>query len=129
MAIIPDLPGLEVTVCVNGTALTEYADDQPLAQVLPITLQERPATKAMSKYVESGTDQEFAIGLTISSLFKLDCPSLGFSLLVDGVRVTKTIFRGSQYGLDKPWSCFMDGRRVGPARTLMPLKFSKIETC
>jgi hypothetical protein len=96
---------------------------------LSVTREGLPPRKSISKYIESETDREFAIGLTISSLFKLDCPSLGFSLLIDGVRVAKTIFRGSYNGLDKPWSCFMDGIRVGPARTLMPLKFSKIETC
>jgi hypothetical protein len=129
MAVIPDLLGLEITVCVDGTPLTEYEDDEPRGQALSVTREGIPAGKSISKYIESETDREFAIDLTISNPFKLDCPSLGFSLLIDGVRVAKTIFRGSHHGLDKPWSCFMDGIRVGPARTLMPLMFSKIETC
>jgi hypothetical protein len=129
MAVIPDLLGFEITVCVDGTPLPEYADDEPEEETLPVTFGETPAAKSISKYIESETDQEFAIGLTISSPFKVDCPSLGFSLLIDGVRIAKTIFRGSHYGLDRPWSCFMDGIRVGLARTLMPLKFSTIETC
>jgi hypothetical protein len=129
MAVIPDLLSLEITVCVNGTPLTEYEDDEPQGQTLSVTHEGIPAVKSISKYIESETNREFAIGITISSTFKLDCPSLGFSLLIDGVRVAKTISRGSYNGLDKPWSCFMDGIRVGPARTLMPLMFSKIETC
>jgi hypothetical protein len=129
MAVIPDLLGLEITVCVNGTPLTEYEDDEPRGQAFPVTREGIPAGKSISKYIKSETDREFAFGLKISSPFKLDCPSLGFSLLIDDMRVAKTIFRGSYNGLDKPWSCFMEGIRVGPARTLMPLKFSKIETC
>jgi len=28
MAVFPDLPGIEVTICVDGKPLTEYLDDK-----------------------------------------------------------------------------------------------------
>ena len=28
MAILPDLPGVEVTICVDGRPLSEYLDDE-----------------------------------------------------------------------------------------------------
>ena len=55
MAILPSLPGLEVTVLVNGNALQEY-DDADFDE-------SNQNTREMSKYVASVAGAEFSISL------------------------------------------------------------------
>lgn len=50
MAIAPEHPGLEVTICIDGQPLPEYEDDE-----------EDPAPKTTTKYIEARSDRHFSI--------------------------------------------------------------------
>ena len=49
MAVLPEVPGLKVEVCVDGSPLQEYDDDEP-AQANTVT-----------KYIEAVSDANFCI--------------------------------------------------------------------
>jgi hypothetical protein len=65
MAIFPGLPGVEVTILINGMAVWEYDDDDEV-DFKPDELSQYQALKTISKYIESMTDEEFTI--QVSSL-------------------------------------------------------------
>ncbi|KUJ09409.1 uncharacterized protein LY89DRAFT_724405 [Mollisia scopiformis] len=87
MAIHPDLPGVEVTICVNGIPLEEF--DDPPEEGTPF---QPNTTKSISKYVKSMTDQEFTIKYTMGHPFDVDCPNLKVHVCVDGKSVPGKAF-------------------------------------
>jgi len=95
MARFPDVPGLNVTINVNGEPLVEYEDDN-----IDETLQDEAAplrAKAISKYVTSVTDQEFTIDLTVGAEYITTSPSLTFRLSVDGEWISSPILTQSYF--------------------------------
>jgi hypothetical protein len=85
MAVLDDLEGIEVTICVDGQALHEYNDDEIEAQAGAVGAHQ--ASKTVSKYIEAATGKEFAVKVTVKSPYKMDCPTLSFRCRVDGMKV------------------------------------------
>lgn len=79
------LPGLTVSIVVNGQTLAEYNDDHQ--EIFAIRMK-----KVVSKYVEVHEGAEFGIQITADQGFKtlnpqLDCPLISYNFYVDGVKV------------------------------------------
>jgi hypothetical protein len=96
MAVLADLEGIEVTICVDGQALHEYNNDDEIeAQAGAVGAHQ--ASKTVSKYIEAATGKEFAIKLTVKSPYKMDCPTLSFPCRVDGMKVCSRILLKTEY--------------------------------
>jgi hypothetical protein len=96
MAILDDLPGIEATVRINGEVLAEYDDDeeyQPQGDNVP----HHRRAEVASNYIESETGAEFTINISVGEPYQMNCPSLGFHVLVDGVRTKHCLLRNLDY--------------------------------
>lgn len=89
MAVFQGLPGVEVTVLINGVRVREYQDDDIDAK--SDELSQYQASKTISKYIESLTGEEFSIEVSpfaSSSMVRefINSCSLRFSAsrIVDG---------------------------------------------
>ena len=68
MAILPDLPGVEVTIQMDGVAMKEY-DDVDEVDTNGDELKQYQASKTVSKYIECLNDKEFSIAVSSSLHF------------------------------------------------------------
>ncbi|KAH6702984.1 hypothetical protein BKA61DRAFT_199678 [Leptodontidium sp. MPI-SDFR-AT-0119] len=81
MAILPGVPGLEVTIQSFNEDLPEYNDDGEFSQAKFAHL---PEELRSQKFVECKTDAEFRIRLVLKHPYRMDCQSLVFKANVDG---------------------------------------------
>jgi len=88
MAIFDGLPGIEVAICVDGEALTEYMDADFETEL---------GSTTVSSYIQSETGKEFSIKLIVKDPFELFYPTLGFQIFVDGVKVREPLLRRGMY--------------------------------
>lgn len=73
MAIITDVPGLEVWVEVDGVRAEEYADPN-----------ERLKLMSVHRYIESVPGKTFAVKSKFTPAYKNNRYSLGLGLTIDG---------------------------------------------
>lgn len=101
MAVLEDLPGIEVTVRIDGKALAEYDDngDVPL----------KKRAKVTRHYIESKTDVEFTINVSVSRPYEMDCPSLDFLLLLDGKPIQWFLLPREKYLSHNGWEIKFQG--------------------
>ncbi|THY27019.1 hypothetical protein D6D00_05256 [Aureobasidium pullulans] len=110
MAILDSLPGVEITVVVDGEDLHEYQDTDMEDEENTVT-----------KYVEAVTGANFAIKACVSQYFKYEGDCLGIRVEVDGLFVSSPLFK--PHGR----STFLaDGVFVGD-ENIRKLRFSKLE--
>lgn len=112
MAIIPSLPGLDVSVEVNGDPLVEEYDDDEDNERVAQTASPNRAPKAICKYVECTTGAAFKVKVLVREPFKLDCPTLSFHFYVDEVQLSRNAlsFPGSKLR-ELDW-CYAAGYQV-----------------
>lgn len=132
MAVHPDHPGFEVTVCVQGTISKEYLTDNddfmPETEDQKIIEHRRRCTVA--NYIESVTDATFTINLTIKEPFKFDCHSLSVYAFADGEQIDSYVILKSDYTSNKK---SLEYSIKGPAESLegssitRTMKFAAIE--
>jgi hypothetical protein len=134
MAILDLVPGIEVSVCVDGHPLKEYNDDEEV-EAQPREAFQHQATRTVSKYVESTTDKEFEIRYSVTRAFKMDCPTLSFRIFVDGARARSCLFEVREYKeLAKSKRPYTERTIKGIESSLngrvvvKPFKFSEIKT-
>ncbi|EME38589.1 hypothetical protein DOTSEDRAFT_29615 [Dothistroma septosporum NZE10] len=84
MAIIDNLPGVEVTVVAGGTALEEYIDKDT---------EEKPRT--ITRYVEAVSGQHFEVHINVAQGTKIKGDDLRFDIYMDGTRVDGPILSKS----------------------------------
>jgi hypothetical protein len=75
MAILKGLTGIRVTILSAGKKLDEHKKIEPRGAF---------CNRTVSKYIESTTDAEFSFKLRVSEGYQLDCPTLLFTIYVDG---------------------------------------------
>jgi len=134
MAILNKLPGLEVTININGVPLQEYKQDSDdLYEASPGLSGEWQDARTVCKYIEAATDTEFSIVVTGEPEFERSSPSLICALYIDGKWVWEPIFTEPTLRRPKFRSetkgIFVDmptGR--GDQSLLKKFKFAKIET-
>jgi hypothetical protein len=142
MAIQDDTPGLEVVVCMDGTSLEEYDNDEEeeAKPGLQSGVMKYQAARTVTKYIESVSDQEFTIQLKLAPPFKMDYACLVADVRIDGKLVASPgiqkshnirYFSGSY--VTKSFRRVVEGMNVdAPGKTGRALvtnfKFAKIET-
>ncbi|KAM3088484.1 hypothetical protein ACMFMG_000123 [Clarireedia jacksonii] len=93
MAIIDKLPGIKVTVTVNGEDLQEYPDEDG-PQDVQYKKTTAPPGFSSSKFIECVSDEEFTIALEVGPPFKLDprYEALLFEVDIDGISIACLAF-------------------------------------
>lgn len=82
MAVIDDLPGIEVTITSDGTPLPEYPDDDLNTTIDPDY--GKFSGWHTSHYIECTTNQTFEITYTLHNYHDPECDRLRFEAHVDG---------------------------------------------
>ncbi|THY50640.1 hypothetical protein D6C97_06964 [Aureobasidium pullulans] len=115
MAILDSLPGVEITVVVDGEDLHEYQDTDMEDEENTVT-----------KYVEAVTDANFAIKIKGSQEleYKGDCLSL--DVLVDGLRIERPLI-GRERTRKGSYTRLVEGLNVR-AGYMRKLRFNTLET-
>lgn len=90
MAILPLVPGIEVSIQVDGQNLTEYEDDE-IDQV-PAEANASNAQR-VSRYVESVTGKEFSVAMTVTHHYLSTSPSITSEVYIDGKWMNGQVFR------------------------------------
>jgi hypothetical protein len=134
VAVLDLLPGVEVKVTVDNVPLREYKDNEADSQAEGGVVGRHRAARTVSKYIESVTDKEFCVNLSIKAPYHFDSPSLTFKVSVDGVKV-RSMFApklSRQVLAKSPWELVVDGVPMKDSQGLPIVKrfrFSKINTC
>jgi len=127
--IHPERLGLEVTVCVDGQALTEYeAENDEIEHDDPsVVLHQNKWT--ITKYIEATTGKAFTIKLSAKEPYKLDAPNLAFEVFVDGNEIQTPLMNEAEFA-KKSWSYEVNGviTSTGNGSTVKPMVFTKIQT-
>ncbi|RDL33029.1 uncharacterized protein BP5553_08468 [Venustampulla echinocandica] len=91
MAILANIPGIQVTIHINGQPLPEYncKDSEGNAGAEGLTICER--------YIESRADREFEIKMGLNPLYKFDSDALTFKVEIDKVGILSSLFRKERY--------------------------------
>ncbi|TGO36562.1 hypothetical protein BHYA_0121g00230 [Botrytis hyacinthi] len=83
MVVLDRLPGLDVTIRVNGVQAQEYDDDEDI-EVGPGPVGEHQALRTVSKYIEAIDGAEFSIICALLPKLKFNAPNLRVHVSVDG---------------------------------------------
>jgi hypothetical protein len=140
MAVLDTLPGLTVSIHVDGEPLPEYEDDteeetpdDPVAQY--------QVARTLCKYVEAISDKEFCIEMSLDPPYRMDCPALVFPCWIDGNLADEVVLHQAEFPKEirrgrviSPVGTALDGVGVEAPGVknrefLKKFKFVKIETC
>lgn len=122
MAILDDVPGIEVAVQINGQDVVEY--DDPDASEL-----DAPCPTS-SKYIECIDDAVFAIRCRATSHYKWGYKnhSLHFRAMADGCRLTGRLLSEKNAGCDTCINGISEDDPLTDQSYLRRCKFSTIST-
>lgn len=116
MAINDVLPGVEVTIAVDGQPLREYIDAN-----------QEEDDKTVTRYIEAKAGQKFSVVMKTSRNVKFLGDILTFCISIDGQRVDKST-RGKAEVLAQAFKVnISEGLRVSPTK-LLPYCFANLET-
>jgi hypothetical protein len=123
MAVLEQLPGVEIHLGVNGRYLAEYSDDEYHAQ----------GFTAVSTYVESVAGQHFQVCLSVSPPFEFpECSAIKFEISINSEIVREPIMREEEYNPKKRWTATFSGVPQPDLSTgnviLNKFTFSKVAT-
>jgi hypothetical protein len=96
MAVLDALPGLNVSIHVDGEPLPEY-EDETEEETPDGDITEYQASGTVCKYVEAMSDKEFCIKITLNSPYKMDCPTLMFRISIDGIHASAPIIKKAAF--------------------------------
>jgi hypothetical protein len=140
MAVLDTLPGLSVSIHVDGEPLPEY-EDEAEEEIPDGPVAVFQAARTVCKYVEATSEKEFCIKMSLNAPYRMDCPSVKFRCFIDGIRVRTKILRRSVYPdrirrgrVVSPVETTVEGVTVeAPGRSdhefVRKFKFAKIELC
>lgn len=123
MAILDALPGVKVSTSAAGKELKEFEDHQE-------NLEGPLACKTLLRCLESVSDSEFAVNITVSPSFIFDCPNIVFRVFVDGDFIMGKYCRPSKL-LGGDWTRTVSGIYLvlpDGSDGLRKLKFNSIKT-
>jgi len=127
MAIIVGLQGIHVKVRVGNRDAREY---RPLPSFEGKSTKPSATTNVVTKYISAAADEEFGILLSITSEYEHDCPTLGFDVFVDGVKVASKCCLQSKRGKFAGWKLLIEGTEMGNLDSgngeVRPFKFSRV---
>lgn len=84
MVVSEALPGLEITITVNGIPLYEHRDPNEAADV---------ESRTTTRYLEVASGQVFAISITASPHFQYEGDCIAFEIKADGELVADPMIR------------------------------------
>ncbi|APA09893.1 predicted protein [Sclerotinia sclerotiorum 1980 UF-70] len=91
MAISDLLPGIEITVCVDGIQLVEYDNNDIKIKSGTSDEKKALASKTISRYIEALTDKNFAVNVAMNEAHKSNYANDGSCLIVkitiDGITI------------------------------------------
>lgn len=126
MAVLDCVPGIEVTVDVDGEHAEEYVNDEAETEYEAGSLKEYMARRTVEKYIKSATGKSFVLKLKILASYEADCPGLVCTIYVDG-----ELFGGPIWNADRgvPWMHIFEGNTsgTGDEAVIRTMKFSDIE--
>ncbi|KAG4439891.1 hypothetical protein IFR05_004615 [Cadophora sp. M221] len=130
MAVLVGLPGVQITVCVNGNVLKEYETEngQIHHEDPAITAHQEGCT--VTKFIEATTGEPFTINLGVTEPFKMGSPTIVFYIFADGQLIRKPLMSEETYK-SMEWKRVIEGLPVivdGETSTILPLKFSAIDS-
>jgi hypothetical protein len=130
MAIHPDYPGIEVTVCVEGEPLKEYDAENDAFGHEDEAIAEHEGKCTITKYIESNTGKTFTILLSAKNLPKLGCSGIGFDVEVDGQSINYPFAFMNEARTKNGWTYHVKGPDVkaGSKIVTKSMQFAKIET-
>jgi hypothetical protein len=135
MASNTKVPGIEVAILFEGRPLIEYDDlykeevskDENKGEVfnLDADAAQHQASRTVTKYIESVSDMEFAIKLSVNSPYEFDvgCDLLCFDIYVDGRKVRAPLLFKTNYTSKNGWSQVINGVRKEKGFNSMTQKF------
>jgi hypothetical protein len=85
--VLEAIPGLDVSVCIDGEPLEEYDDDEG-EEVKPGRVGQWQAARTVCKYITSESDKQFCIRITVDRSYNMDSSGLGFPIRIDGKLMT-----------------------------------------
>jgi hypothetical protein len=91
MAIHEDIPGLEATVCVGGQPLKEYRTENEQSGHTDHAVKLHQSLWTITNYVESQSDKEFGVKLSMRHPYIMNCPRLLFTIDVDGQNIYRFV--------------------------------------
>src|ERR1700712_1287703 len=91
MAVLDDLPGFDVSILVDNTALKEYDDDEEVTSAESGAIGEHQVSKTISKYIEAMSDKDFQIHLKLLEGHQMNCPTYTTIIRIDGQLVHRPI--------------------------------------
>ncbi len=131
MAIHEDLPGVEVTVCLNGEASKEYpAENDDFEHEDPAVVLHNQ-TWTITNYIEAVTGKPFTIKMKACDPFRLQSPTIGFDVYVDGNYIDGTLLGVDEYDLiDNDWEQDVKGppSKAGHNYIVKPMRFTEIKS-
>ena len=114
MAIINDLPGVEVTIVTGDTAYQEHIDEDT----------EEPRT--ITRYIEVKSEQNFHVAIKVEKGTTFLGDALQFRIMVDGVVVVKALVKKSKCRR-RDYHTTRNGQSL-PGSQVRPFKFNSMET-
>lgn len=129
MAVHDSLPGIEVTVRVDGEPLKEYHIENGKAKHSDRKVAAHEEAWTIANYIESSTSQTFTVDYAIEPPYKFSSPGLTFFLFVDGQKVHSRHFSRKKYRKCK-WVFTAKGpQAITPlGATFMPMQFAEIRS-
>ncbi|KAH7391271.1 hypothetical protein BKA64DRAFT_710180 [Cadophora sp. MPI-SDFR-AT-0126] len=128
MAVLATLPGIRVTICVDGDMLKEYpAENTPIKHDNPAVISHQESC-TVTKFVEATTGQSFTINIAVNEPFEMTSPSVMFHVFADGQIIRKPLMMACAYK-NLEWKRIVEGLPAqvnGSKSTILPLRFSKI---
>jgi hypothetical protein len=112
MAIYSKLPGITITVRVNGKDLKEYPAPNELPECERKRVQLHLKEVTSTHYIGVNSGDTFEIYLSVEAPYKMDCPILGFRVFVDGDWIQEPILSREVYEKDGKWSDLVSGPAV-----------------
>lgn len=135
MALLDSLPGVEVTVCVEGEALQEYAaeNDEVVHQDKAVVYHQQQVTT--TKFIESATGKPFLVRVNVKAPFKMNCDNIAFAVRVDGKHIRKSLMSKKDFakimnGEREDWSVNIEGpiEQVGSGWVVRLMHFAEIQS-
>ncbi|KAH6711582.1 hypothetical protein BKA61DRAFT_94316 [Leptodontidium sp. MPI-SDFR-AT-0119] len=130
MAVLNGLPGVRITICVDGNVLKEYeAENGQIHHEDPAVIAHQEAC-TITKFIQATTGDSFTINLVVTEPYEMDSPTIVFYIFADGQLIRKPLMSKEAYK-NLEWKRVVEGLLAmvdGETSTVLPLKFSAIDS-
>ncbi|KAG9230753.1 hypothetical protein BJ875DRAFT_487641 [Amylocarpus encephaloides] len=126
MGLNSKIPGIEVTIIVDGKALKEYpAENEKSNNCNPDMVTHQNKCTA-TYFIEIQSEKNFAICLSVGAPYKLDCPKLEFRTFVNSEWIQAPCMTRTDFN-NEAWSETVIGPAVKDGVSVRPMSFSKLK--